>query len=301
MVGKFFYPQIYPSYPHESISYPQSFFSFYRMQYLFGSLLGILIGVLAWHAGALSVSGAWAAAICGGLIFGFGGLPWAALLLTFFLSSSFLSRVSVQRKSGFIEKFAKGSQRDWAQVAANGGLGAALVIIQSIFPDQQWSWVAYAGAMAAVNADTWATELGVLSSSPPRLITNGKVVERGTSGGVSLLGSLSALGGALLIALFATAFTGRTIAPPFPIFALLVGATLGGFAGSFFDSLLGATVQGIYYCPSCQKETERHPTHLCGEKTTPLRGWSWLNNDLVNFFASIFGALTAIAIGVLFL
>ena len=63
-----------------------------------GLTAGILISFLAWKAGSLSRSGAIAAAITGGLIFGLGGLPWAALLLTFFISSSALSRAFRMQK-----------------------------------------------------------------------------------------------------------------------------------------------------------------------------------------------------------
>jgi len=49
-------------------------------------------------------------------------------------------------------------------------------------------------------------------------------------------------------------------------------------------------VQAIYFCPSCQKETERYPRHICGEETNPLRGWRWLNNEWVNALASAMGA-----------
>ncbi len=255
------------------------------MSLIIGFLLGILIGFLAWRANALSPSGAVAAAASGGLIFGLGGLPWAVLLLAFFISSSGLSRAFASRKAALSEKFSKGSRRDWGQVLANGGLGSLLALALAAFPGQAWPWVAFAGAMAAVNADTWATELGVLSRQPPRLITSGKQVERGTSGGISLFGTLAALGGALLIALAAAAFP----IVPAPL-ALLVSAILGGLIGSLFDSFLGATVQAIYYCPRCQKETERHPEHLCGTPTEKIRGWSWLNNDWVNFACSLVGA-----------
>jgi uncharacterized membrane protein len=60
---------------------------------------------------------------------------------------------------------------------------------------------------------------------------------------------------------------------------------------SLFDSLLGATVQAIYWCPTCAKETERHPIHTCGTPTTHLRGWQWVNNDVVNFACSVMGAI----------
>ncbi len=261
------------------------------MQLITGLIFGAIIATLAWKAKALSQSGAWAAAITGGLVFGLGGLPWAVLLLAFFVSSSGLSRAFARRKASLSEKFSKGSQRDWAQVAANGGLGALLAIGHALFPDQAWPWLAFAGAMAAVNADTWATELGVLNSTPPRLITTFQPVERGASGAISLMGSLAALGGAALIACLA-ALLSPWAAPANGIWwQTILIVTLAGAGGSFFDSLLGATVQSIYYCRTCQKETERHPVHICGTPTTHQRGWLWMDNDVVNGLASLAGAL----------
>jgi uncharacterized protein (TIGR00297 family) len=258
-----------------------------------GILLGILISVLAWRAGSLSRSGAWAAAITGGLIFGLGGLPWAALLLTFFISSSALSKAFKSRKLQVSEKFSKGSQRDWGQVLANGGLGTLFVLIFTLSRAESaveaWIWFAYAGAMATVNADTWATELGVLNPRRPRLITSGRSVDPGTSGAVSLYGTLATIGGAALIGL-----VGALFSPEGARLLLIFASSLGGACGSLFDSLLGATVQAIYHCPQCDKETERHPNHTCGTETTQIRGWSWLNNDLVNLLASVVGATIAV-------
>jgi uncharacterized protein (TIGR00297 family) len=256
---------------------------------LFGFVLGVLIAVLAWRGLALSASGAVAAALVGGLVFGLGGVSWAVLLLAFFISSSCLSRAFARRKAGVNEKFSKGSRRDGGQVLANGGLGALLAITHAIFPSQSWPWLAFAGAMAAVNADTWATELGVLSRALPRRITTGKVVERGASGGISVLGTLAALAGAALIAGLAALFSaGREVT-----FVLGV-IPLAGLLGSLFDSFLGATVQVIYRCPACDKETERHPLHLCGAETVQIRGWRWLNNDGVNFACSLVGAILSV-------
>ena len=261
------------------------------IQITLGILLGVAVSLTAWRLGSLSRNGAWAAAVTGGLIFGLGGLPWAGLLLTFFISSSLLSKAFKRRKGTFIEKFAKGSQRDWGQVLANGGLGTLLVVALAVLPDQPLIWFAYAGAMAAVNADTWATELGVLNPSQPRLITSGRPVEPGTSGAISLVGTLATLGGALLIGL-----VGAIFSPAGARLPLVLAASLGGLCGSLFDSLLGATVQAIYYCPKCDKETERYPTHTCGTGTNQMRGWRWLNNDLVNFLASIAGAVIALMV-----
>jgi len=267
------------------------------MQLLIGFSLAVLIALLAWRAKTLSGSGALAAILTGGLIFALGGFPWAIPLLVFFISSSALSRLFAQRKAALNEKFSKGSRRDWGQVMANGGLGALMALGFTLLGAPTWAWLAYIGAMAAVNADTWATEIGVLNPHPPRLITTGKPVERGASGAISLAGTLAALGGAALVGLFAALISPAELpAETIPAGIVLLAATLGGLAGSLFDSLLGATVQAIYYCPACQKETERHPQHTCGTLTQRCRGWPWLNNDGVNFLCSIAGALAAVIV-----
>jgi len=269
------------------------------LRLLLGLLLALLISLLAYRARALSKGGAAAAALEGTLIFGLGGLPAAVLLMTFFVSSSVLSRLFARRKSRFEEKFSKGSRRDAGQVLANGGAATLFMLIHGLLPGQVWPWVGFTAALAAVNADTWATELGILSRSTPRLLTDWKPVVPGTSGAVSLVGTLAALTGAGLVALAAGLLwqpaTGLSI-HLLPFFAIM---TLSGLAGALFDSLLGASVQAIYRCPACDKETERHPTHTCGTPTQLIRGWTWLNNDLVNTACSLVGAILALAVWLL--
>jgi len=257
------------------------------MQLTIGFLLAVIVAYLAYRARSLDQSGAFAALFVGTIIFGLGGWEWAVLLLTFFITSSALSRAFKKRKREANEKYAKGGQRDAGQVFGNGGIATLFAALHFFFPQAPWPWLGFAAALAAVNADTWATELGVLNPTSPRLITDvRKVVEKGTSGGISLVGTLASLAGAGLIGLGAALFS------PFGVewsFFLLV--TVGGLLGALFDSLLGATVQAIYYCPACQKETERCPVHGCGMNTTQIRGWKWLDNDLVNFACGAFGVL----------
>jgi uncharacterized membrane protein len=71
---------------------------------------------------------------------------------------------------------------------------------------------------------------------------------------------------------------------------------VSGWGGARFDSLLGATAQQIYFCDYDQKETERR-VHSCGRATRRLRGWSWLDNDAVNFIASVAGSLLGAGLG----
>ncbi len=284
-------PTLSNIYPHLSHMNP-------LLQIVLGFLAGAGVAFLAYRARALDRSGAAAAALTGGVIFGYGGWPWAVLLLAFFVSSSGLSKAFAARKAGLSEKFSKGSRRDSGQVLANGGLAALLALLHAFWPQAAWPWIAFVGAMAAVNADTWATELGVLNPTPPRQITTLRLTERGESGAISLWGSLAALAGAGLIALLGGLVSPWAGAPldQVSLWSLILAGGLGGVAGSFFDSFLGATVQAIYWCPACQKETERHPTHLCGAATTRRRGWRWLDNDWVNLSASLIGAGAALCL-----
>jgi uncharacterized protein (TIGR00297 family) len=259
---------------------------------LYAFLLSSLIVALALWRGSLSYSGAAGALIVGTLIFGLGGWQWGVLLGLFFVSSSLLSHFKETEKRAAAEKFDKGHRRDSGQVTANGGLGAVLAVLSVVFPWAGW-FPLFVGVMATVTADTWATELGTLSRKPPRLITNGRIVEVGTSGGVSVLGTAVSLTGGLLIGLAA-----GLLVPDYSLWLMTGLGALGGLLGSLFDSLLGATVQQIYYCDVCQKDTERK-IHKCGHETRPLRGWSWLNNDLVNLWASLIGGGTAVILWLL--
>lgn len=256
--------------------------------------LAALIAALAWKLGALNRSGALAATLLGGLIYGLGGLVWAILLVVFFATSSLLSRAFEGRKRKLSSSFAKGGRRDWAQVAANGGAAAGFLMLAAtgLIPGA-WAWLGFCAALAAVTADTWATELGLISAQPPRLITNWKPVPRGSSGAISLAGTLASLLGATFIALIA--FLLVPLLDPFAFYAIIA---LGGLLGSLIDSWLGATVQAIYYCPHCAQETERHPLHTCGTHTVHQRGWPWLNNDWVNFISSLAAALLAVLLAI---
>ncbi|HEU4323469.1 MAG TPA: DUF92 domain-containing protein [Roseiflexaceae bacterium] len=257
---------------------------------LAGLALSIAIGALAYRRGSLSRGGWLGAVITGTATFGFGGWTWGLTLIVFFVTSSLLShfkQVQKQRIAG--EKFEKGGRRDLWQTLANGGAGALLALLYGLGGEPLALLGAFVGIMATVTADTWATELGVLNRSPPRLITTLRRVPPGTSGGVSGLGLLASAAGAALIGAAATALLLAEHGRWEP--RLLLAGLAGGMAGSLCDSLLGATVQALYRAPDGD-ETER--THAAdGRPNPPLRGLRWMNNDAVNLLSSLAGGLIA--------
>jgi uncharacterized protein (TIGR00297 family) len=259
-----------------------------------GVALSTAIGLLAYRRGSLSRSGVAGAVLVGSCIFGFGGWIWGVLLMLFFASSSLLSRYRAVEKSTVAQQFAKGGRRDIWQALSNGGVCALLAVTHWVY-GAPLLWGAFVGSMAAVTADTWATELGVLAKRRPRLVTTWEAVPTGTSGGVSLLGTVAALAGSASIGLSAAALLAarRAVggsATGSGFLASMLPAVLGGMAGAVGDSLMGATIQAVYYSEGRQKETEKR-TEPDGTPNRYLRGWSWVTNDVVNLGSALIGTL----------
>lgn len=149
---------------------------------------------------------------------------------------------------------------------------------------------AYVGSFAFGAADTLASEIGVLSSRPPRMIVTGRTVPRGTNGGVSLLGFGAAAVGALLVglsgALSFDARTGLRFDGAVAWTALLVGVV-----GSVVDSVLGATFQfsGI------KKGADGHAVAVNrpGRGVRSIGGMDLLSNTGVNFVTALISAVLA--------
>ncbi len=227
----------------------------------FALVLAVGVSLAAYRVRALTNSGAVSAALVGGVIFGIGGGLWAAALLTFFVTSSLLSRWRKRAKDALA--FEKTGRRDAGQVWANGGVAAVCALLPLFHVPTGLAHLLFLAALAAANADTWATEIGAAMGGTPRLITTGRRVPRGTSGGVSGFGTLGALLGAGLLGAFA--------GTPGEVLAV----TLAGWGASLMDSLLGATVQAQWR-DAAGGLTERP------QPGAPDHGRRWVNNDFVN-------------------
>jgi uncharacterized protein (TIGR00297 family) len=254
--------------------------------YLVGLGLAVAFGVAAYRARSLDLSGALAATVLAWMVFALGGAAWAVPAVLFFVLSSGLSRVGRARKAAAEALAQKGSRRDAGQVAANGGVGAALLAAFVFAPEPALYW-GFVGAFAAAAADTWGTEVGTLVGGPTRRLGLGRPVPPGTSGGVSLAGTAGACAGALVVAASAVPFAG-----PYALAGSVVGpaalAAAAGVAAAFLDSALGATVQARFRAPSGAL-TERARD---GARALPLAaGLRWVDNDRVNLACTLAGGL----------
>jgi uncharacterized protein (TIGR00297 family) len=243
------------------------------MTLLLAFLLALAISLAAFLLRALTASGALAATVVGTSIGTGAGWPGLTMLGVFFVGSTLISRLAPDVSAALD---AKGSRRDWAQVAANGAAAAA-----GAWHPAAALWIV-AAALGAAAADTWATSSGGWSRDWPRHVLTLARVPPGTSGGMTWLGSLGALAGAASVGA-----AGLIVGHDLPLFPLAVGV---GMLGMLLDSLLGASVQGRYHCDACDKDTERH-RHRCGRIARQTGGVRWITNDAVNSLATGAAAL----------
>jgi len=242
----------------------------------------ILASVLGYALRFLTKSGS-VTAVFVGLLICFGlGIEGLILLGIFFTSSSLWSVYKRKDKMVAEEKHAKGSRRDYQQVLANGGMAALISVWYGFFQTNSLL-LAFCVFIATSNSDTWASEIGTLSKKRPYSVRTFSVVERGTSGAVSLLGTMAAVVGSMVIAYSSYVLFDLQISEFWVIF-------LFGFLGNVIDTFLGAYVQALYRCSLCGVETEKM-VH-CQRKTTIIRGRKFFNNDVVNFISGFAPAIS---------
>jgi len=213
-------------------------------------LTGVL-SALAYRRNVLTWDGSLAAFVVGMVIGIFGDVTWLFLLL-FFLLSSFLAtryRFALKEAMG-VQEGIRGERRS-TNVLANGVALMAVAVLSLIQPPgfpRLISGVVFLSALSVAGSDTLASEIGVLSRHT-YLITNGKPVAPGTDGGVSLLGTLCALGAAVytsvvgwfVLSYLAGIYGLRPTMPLSPVYLIL---PLGiGFLGCQIDSVIGATLE----------------------------------------------------------
>jgi len=195
------------------------------------------------------------------LLAGAGPTAFAALA-TLFLMTWISTRLGYRRKLALGIAEPREGRNAW-QILANLAVAALASVVFSATGRQVWLVVALS-AIAEAATDTVASEIGQYRGANARLITTGQRVPAGTDGGVTIPGSVAGAGAGIVIAVVGViGGMARESQLWIPVAA--------GFAGMLFDSLLGATLQRR----------------------------KWINNQTVNFLATLAAAALAYAIVVL--
>lgn len=292
----------------EFITQMNQFLSYILLMLFWGFLCNLPLLLLILRKKYLTFPGGVAiGGLIGLIMFIISPVLWIGLVF-FFLSSSLISKWKFDQKKNVADDFSKGSRRDAFQVLSNSIPSVFFGIIYLItnfllvttepgdfqtFLLSPWLFAAFA-SLATHTSDTWMTEVGITSTKQPRSIINLRIkVHKGTSGGITIIGTIAGLAGSLAISLiFAGGMLIISHSSSIHIIMNCIILMFAGFSGALIDSLEGALIQGIYYCNNCQKETEKK-IHKCGQKTQFLKGYTCISNDLVNLSSAFIGGWIA--------
>ena len=195
-----------------------------------------------------------------------GGL-FIAMMLEFLLFSAITTWIGkpLKKRLNLYE-----SSRGYKNVVANGAgpLLFALLFYLSNSPLMRYvAIIGFLAAIAAITADKFSSEIGVLDGTPV-MITTLKHVKKGTSGGITAIGVAAGAFGALLVSVSSLAYPGfLAYGPLFSPFVVLASCTAAGIIGTLADSVIG------YY-----------ETNGIGNKHT------------TNFIAAVVGAIAGIIV-----
>ncbi len=236
--------------------------------------------ILAWLAvGSRSMTAG--AGVCAFVLFAFTGFCSSDFLPVLFLAVLFgvSTAVSVvgKRVMGKAGAFDSGEPRRARQIVAVGLL-ALISLTLYYFSGANIFYYVFFLALAEQFADSMASDIGRFTRRKNINIVTLKPMEKGLSGGISLLGTLCALGASFLIMLMPLLF-GAISARVYLFVSLLA------FLGTVIDSVAGALFQALYRCDGCGRLVEVH-AH-CGAPTRLVKGFGIIDNTAVNYIAGL--------------
>jgi uncharacterized protein (TIGR00297 family) len=198
-------------------------------------IFALVLGIGAYWAKAADSDAVLSETIVCLLVILFAGISWFILLLAFYLLGGGFTRYGYSHKHKLGIAQSHGGRRGYKNVYSNSLVPLVLAICYGVYGNDVFIF-AFIASVATANGDTLASEIGETSRSKPRMITTLKETEPGVDGGVTPLGEAASLAGAIIIGLLATGMGMVGISG-------IIVAAIGGFLGTNFDSLLGATLQ----------------------------------------------------------
>jgi len=239
-------------------------------------IVAIIIFFIVFITKAIKYYGALLAMLIVVLFTYFGGYSALAFLLISYFISFIISvmRKLLKHNDDNIVKKSKG--KDFIQIFVNGYSGSICVVLYGITDNPSFLIVAFI-CIAASLIDSISSDIGTLSKSKPYDIFRRKRVEKGLSGGVSLLGTIASILAAVILAIIAVLLLRLDY-----IYILILSPLM--LVNTFIDTILGSLFQAKYRCVECNIITERN--YHCDKPTVLASGFRIINNDVVNFISA---------------
>lgn len=254
---------------------------------IIGFCLAVIIPLLAYFKKSLKLSATIEAFVMI-IIATFASWYLSYLLIFSFILISVIEKILKKKTDNIENQIAKksGGPRDFIQVFVNGGVATLSAILYIITKNDIFIYI-YVISIAESLADSAASSFGIAFGKKVYDICSFKRIENGTSGGISVPGTISAFVLSLILGLITFLFG-------FCNLTGLIMITLCPFIGCIFDSILGSKLQLKNKCVVCGKITEKN-IH-CEKEVKYYKGIKWMNNDVVNGLSNLFASLLTLVI-----
>ncbi len=213
------------------------------------------------------------------------GNSMTAAISALYVISAAVSIITVRiynKRYGEKEKLARTAK----QILANSGVALLACLLYHVTKLPVFTYAAFA-VVTEEFADSMASDIGRLSKGKHVDIIGFKPLPAGISGGVSWLGTLSALIACAVALVIPFAF-GVVNWLAYVILVLVC------FVGVFIDSALGSRLQVLYRCAVCENLTEK--TEHCETPTEYFKGVKRIDNSTVNFLSGVATALITVCV-----
>ncbi|KAJ4456972.1 putative protein PGR [Paratrimastix pyriformis] len=265
------------------------------------SFIAFVFSYYGYRKNTLAFSGAVMAFLCGTTVFSTNP-RFGVTMIVVFLAVHFASKLDQTRKAREVEEISHG--RNWMQILCTNLTAVIASVLyylffgdelMTIFPrylgDLRMARLSaylqglYLGHFSCAAADTFGSEIGVLASGFPRLsLPPFPRVPPGTNGGMTLVGTISGVFGAILVGIshvMLTVFL-RGLPTGFEMAYVILSCAVAGTLGSIIDSVLGASLQFSGWDPS-RGQVVNNP----GAGVAHISGRHVLTNPQVNFISSL--------------
>ena len=200
----------------------------------FAVVIAFSFGYFSYRLKTADVSGLFSGSLIGLILIVFADIRWFLVMLTFFILGSASTRYKFDYKERMGLEQSHGGARGYLNVFANGSVSAGAAVLWGVSGSPLFLAL-FIGSVATAAGDTMASEIGV-TGGDPYLITTLERVPAGTNGGITLIGELVSVAGAIIVSL--VAYLLGVIDLP-----IAMAGCIAGFAGTNIDSLVGALLE----------------------------------------------------------
>lgn len=189
----------------------------------------LIFSLVSYHKKLLDFEGILVGNVVGLAAISYAPKPVFAFLtvLVFFLIAEIASNFPIK----------KHETRNITNVVGNSLPALISILLIVAYPEYSYYLeLAFFGAMSAALADTLSSEIGYYSKTKPVMITTFKKVNRGTDGGITLLGELAALFGGVAIAIVYYLAYQNFLAAIIVVLAGLFGTNIDSVFGALFET-----------------------------------------------------------------